>query len=262
MSGILEWWPYHSRELKKLGVRLVETERPEVEDIALLHEVLDEYAVVLADTVGSVRTKLGVSPTSRVKNTGTILEKLRRHGGSWLKSINDLAGMRIVGEFDRTGQDELAERVVGLFSGERRAPRVIDRRAEPSNGYHAVHVIVYPQDIPVEIQIRTRWQHEWAELFEKLADRVGRNVRYGEPPTHWLDTDKREGLKPQMRELYDAGYRQRQAIIDQALALAPLIAAVEQGELEEPGSKELLEYRAVVVQALRDLRDDIAVLAR
>jgi hypothetical protein len=32
---------------------------------------------------------VGVVPILRVKNTGTILEKRERHGGSWLKSIQD-----------------------------------------------------------------------------------------------------------------------------------------------------------------------------
>jgi hypothetical protein len=40
---------------------------------------------------------------------------------------------------------------------------------------------VFPDGFPVEIQVRTRLQHEWAELFEKLADQLGRGIRYGEP---------------------------------------------------------------------------------
>ncbi|MGH3722296.1 MAG: hypothetical protein ACRDRI_26350 [Pseudonocardiaceae bacterium] len=39
----------------------------------------------------------------------------------------------------------------------------------------------------MEIQLRTQLQHEWVDLFEKLADRVGRGIRYGEPPEHWRD---------------------------------------------------------------------------
>lgn len=34
---------------------------------------------------------------------------------------------------------------------------------------------------PVEIQLRTARQHQWAELFEKLADKWGRAIRYGGP---------------------------------------------------------------------------------
>jgi ppGpp synthetase/RelA/SpoT-type nucleotidyltranferase len=51
-------------------------------------------------------------------------------------------------------------------------------------GYRAVHVIAYPDGYPIEIQIRTEWQHLWAEWFERLADRYGRGIRYGEPPAH------------------------------------------------------------------------------
>ena len=53
---------------------------------------------------------------------------------------------------------------------------------EPMHGYRAVHVIVGYQRCTVEIQIRTPYQHRWAESFEKLADKWGRQIRYGEPP--------------------------------------------------------------------------------
>ncbi len=62
------------------------------EDLKLLHELLTVYGEVLTRTVDRVRADLGVAPTARVKNTGTILEKLHRYGGSWLKSIQDLRG--------------------------------------------------------------------------------------------------------------------------------------------------------------------------
>lgn len=35
----------------------------------------------------------------------------------------------------------------------------------------------------VEIQVRTRIQHWWAQLLEKIADAWGRQVRYGQEPT-------------------------------------------------------------------------------
>ena len=36
--------------------------------------------------------------------------------------------------------------------------------------------------VSIEIQIRTLLQHLWADLMERLADRLGRQIRYGEPP--------------------------------------------------------------------------------
>jgi ppGpp synthetase/RelA/SpoT-type nucleotidyltranferase len=96
--------------------------------------------------------------------------------------MQDLAGMRIVGEFDRRGQDEIVTQLRELFVDAPRQPRVIDRRTAPMHGYRAVHVIVFPDGAPIEIQVRTARQHEWAELFEKLADRAGRGIRYGQAP--------------------------------------------------------------------------------
>ena len=60
--------------------------------------------------------------------------------------------------------------------------RRIDRRLEPSHGYRAVHVVVRCQGRWIEVQIRTRLQHMWAEVAERLADMWGRQIRYGMPP--------------------------------------------------------------------------------
>jgi hypothetical protein len=49
---------------------------------------------------------------------------------------------------------------------------------------------LYSDGYPIEVQIRTEWQHLWAEWFERLADQYGRGIRYGEPPisgNRWPD---------------------------------------------------------------------------
>lgn len=73
-------------------------------------------------------------------------------------------------------------RIVAEFADTNRPPKVKDRRAEPSAGYRAVHVVVTVQDVPVEIQVRTARQDEWAQLVEALADKWGRGIRYGDDP--------------------------------------------------------------------------------
>jgi hypothetical protein len=147
--------PLTKSQMERLGVRLLREGGPQGEDLVLLLEVLARYSDVLGRAIVRVSGDLGVASTSRIKSTGTILEKLDRYGGSWLKSIQDLAGMRIVGDFDRRGQDVLVERLVTLFADAPRSPKVVDRRAEPMHGYSAVHVIVFPEDVPIEIQVRT-----------------------------------------------------------------------------------------------------------
>jgi ppGpp synthetase/RelA/SpoT-type nucleotidyltranferase len=252
--------PFSRSKIERLGERLIAGPEPADEDIADLHRLLEAYDEVLATTLIRVRSAIDVAPTSRVKNTGTILEKLHRQGGSWLKSMHDLAGMRIVSATNRHEQDTLTQRVVALFAAESRQPRVIDRRETPSHGYHAVHVIVFPEDMAVEIQVRTRWQHEWADMFEKLADRIGRDIRYGAPPEHWLAGPERSALEGRSRELYELEYELRAGIVSQALTVADLISAVERLEILAPDAEDRETNRRSVAEILIQLRESIESL--
>lgn len=242
--------PFSKSQITRLGERLVKASEPSDDDLESLSELLLAYDDTLAVSLEVVRG-LGFDPTSRVKNTGTILEKLARHGGSWLKSIQDLAGMRIVLDGDRTAQDDAVEAIVQAFRSSERDAKIVDRRSQPSQGYRAVHVIVYPDGVPVEVQVRTRWQHEWADMFEKLADLIGRGIRYGEPPVHWWDTIERAPAEStpealvHARKIYDASYRLHEAMVESAIALSGLIDALEKyeasGEGGDPGEAEELQ---------------------
>ena len=163
------------------------TDPPEQADVEALHAVLSAYSPVLASAADTVATELGLVVASRLKNTGTIIEKLRRNGGHTLKTIQDLAGLRVVVDGGLVDQDRVVKSLVAIFCDAAREPRIADRRATPVHGYRAVHVIVYPDAFPIEIQVRTRWQHQWAEWFERLADQCGRGIRYGEPPVEGGD---------------------------------------------------------------------------
>ncbi|WP_327396339.1 nucleotidyltransferase family protein [Streptomyces phaeochromogenes] len=250
--------PFSKSQITRLGERLVRANEPSDEDLTSLSQLLLAYDDMLVSAVEAVRN-LGFDPTSRVKNTGTILEKLARHGGSWLKSIQDLAGMRIVLDGDRAAQDEAVRVIAEAFSSAEREPKLMDRRSQPSQGYRAVHVIVYPDGIPVEIQVRTEWQHEWADMFEKLADLIGRGIRYGEPPTHWWDAVAHvaEGKTPKQvttfREIYDAAYRWHEALAKSAVALSDLIDALEEAE-----ASGLSKDADEVVELWDDVRTDLA----
>lgn len=218
-------------QIERLGVRLVQGENPTHADLELLHEVLGLYSEVLVAAVERVRESLGVSPTVRVKNTGTIVEKLRRNGGHGLKSIQDLAGMRIVVRSDRRRQDAIVEQLVTLFGEDARPPKVVDRRVDPVHGYRAVHVIAFPEGVPVEIQVRTLWQHEWAELFEKLADRVGRGIRYGDAPARWWTPSEFERMDEATRRSTSARYELRVLTVHAVLRAAWAIDAIEITEI-------------------------------
>src|SRR5262249_6201107 len=59
---------------------------------------------------------------------------------------------------------------------------LIDRRSRPSHGYRAVHCIARFEGKSIEIQVRSRLQHLWAEVSERLSDKVGIELKYGSGP--------------------------------------------------------------------------------
>ena len=171
--------------LKKLTQRLRSgTETPE--DLHDLADVLIYYRRVLdsahADIVRLCAGLPYVQPMApRVKTLKTTLEKLHRQPELHsLAQIRDLAGLRVVVHGTRADQDELVGRIEALFHDQDRPPKKIDRQAEPRAGYRAVHLEVRRDGILLEVQVRTVLQHQWAEAFERTADRLGRGLRYGE----------------------------------------------------------------------------------
>jgi len=226
--------PLSKSALERLGRRIVATDDPQPADIEQLYELLAAYGPVLAAAVDMVSLEIGSIPSSRVKTTGTIVDKLRRNGGHTLSSIHDLGGMRVVVTGGRAAQDEVAEQIRAVFADATRAPRLIDRRLEPVHGYRALHVIIYPDGYPIEVQIRTEWQHLWAEWFERLADQYGRGIRYGDPP--------------------QTGGGSGQEIVDQMIHLADEIAEAEASEDSLPLSAVVLALASAAVEWLRTRR--------
>jgi ppGpp synthetase/RelA/SpoT-type nucleotidyltranferase len=176
--------------LKRLGQALrdgrLEPGTPQWEAYA---EYLAECDLLRAIAEERVRRVLGesVHVTGRTKSTDTLRDKLLRTPAIQLPSIDDVVGIRAVGEFTLDEQDSAAAALRKEFPGE---IRIRDRRIDPSSGYRALHVIARVDGTRVEIQIRSRLQAEWADLFERLADRWGRQIRYGEGP----DPDEAGGV--------------------------------------------------------------------
>jgi len=143
--------------------------------------LLDSYRRSFVDAYGHVVTTitqvLQPKPTGRpTKSTTSVIEKLQRESIR-LSQMQDIAGCRIVVDSVAV-QSEVVSRLAALF------PRhtIVDRRQQPSHGYRAVHLIVREGEKPVEIQIRSRLQHLWAELSEKCSDVVDPAIKYGGGP--------------------------------------------------------------------------------
>jgi len=160
-------------QIDRLGDRLRESDITEA-DLRLLDEYRRSFSEAYEFVVSGIRDELGLEPTGRpAKSTTSISEKLLRESIR-LTQMQDIAGCRLVVS-EIANQERVVTSLTKLFP---QAP-VVDRRARPSHGYRAVHVIVILGNKPVEIQVRTALQHVWAELSEKLADVVDPAIKYG-----------------------------------------------------------------------------------
>lgn len=160
-------------QIDRLGDRLRKRDISEA-DLRLLDNYRRSFAKASEHVFAQIRDRLGLEPTGRpAKSTTSISDKLRRQSIR-LSQIQDIAGCRVIVP-DIFAQDEVVEKLQELF--ERRT--VDDRRERPSHGYRAVHVIVDSGGKLIEIQVRTKLQHAWAELSEKLSDVVDSAIKYG-----------------------------------------------------------------------------------
>ena len=143
-------------------------------DLRLLDQYRRSFGEAYEKVVDAIRNQLQLDPSGRpAKSTSSIIEKLHRESIR-LVQVQDIAGCRII-VADRAEQ----ERVVAALRAVLPAASVVDRRANPSYGYRAVHVVAQISGKSVEVQVRTSLQHAWAELSEKLSDLFDPAIKYG-----------------------------------------------------------------------------------
>ncbi|MDE2485018.1 MAG: RelA/SpoT domain-containing protein [candidate division NC10 bacterium] len=160
-------------QIDRLGDRLREGSLTE-SDLRILDEYRRSFEEAYETVVRTLRDELHLEPTGRpAKSTSSLIEKLRRESIR-LSQVQDIAGCRVV-VADIAEQERIVASLCVVFAG----ASVIDRRADPSHGYRAVHVIVKTCGRLVEIQVRTLLQHLWAEFSEKLSDVVDPMIKYG-----------------------------------------------------------------------------------
>lgn len=162
-------------EIDRLGERLKAGDVT-TDDLRLLADYgarfVRPYVEVLHD-LGS----LGLNPSGRApKSRDSIVAKLRRESIR-MTQIQDVAGCRVVVPGPRN-----QEAAVRLIQDAMAPARALDRQRSSSQGYRAVHFVVARQELFVEVQVRTAWQHHWAAVSEKLADELGQDLKYGGGP--------------------------------------------------------------------------------
>lgn len=179
-----DWWraPVESEEEAKF-------DEDELGDAAL---ILSEYRADFQNPLNKVtvglrqfveRESSEVVVGQRLKRTPQILHKLSRFRSMRLTQMEDVAGCRAI-------LPGGASEVAGVLKRIRRNWDVVgidDYMKSPKpTGYRAVHVVVRRDGHPVEIQLRTPGQHEWAEAVERLAGETGYPLKDGEGPGELL----------------------------------------------------------------------------
>lgn len=161
-------------QIDRLGERLKKG-KIEDDDLRLLDQYRRSYTEAYDAVVGAISGDLSLAPTGRpAKSTPSIVDKLRRESIR-LTQIQDIAGCRIV-VADIASQNASVQSLQGLCED----VIIVDRREKPSHGYRAVHVIVRYSEKTIEVQVRTKLQHQWAELSERLSDIFDPALKYGE----------------------------------------------------------------------------------
>lgn len=164
-------------QIDKLGDRLRRDEIPTDDDLRLLSEFREDRRSAMEAIGSGLGEIVGTPPAGRLKTINSIVDKLRRESAR-LSQVQDIAGLRVVRDMSRPEQDELVSRIIARLPDS----KVFDRRANPSHGYRAVHVVATVDRHLVEIQVRTELQHRWALLVERFASAWGQQIKYGGVP--------------------------------------------------------------------------------
>ena len=237
-----------------LSERLRDNKVASETDLGHLEEVLLESNSALEDVAVALR-QIGLEPTTRLKTSATIIDKLRRQPHLSLASIRDLAGARIVRPMTLDEQDGLADQIKGIWPD----ATVIDRRIDPSYGYRAVHVVPRLNRCSVEIQLRTIYQDIWAQAMEAYGDRWGREIRYGGDPLQPDDPVSTEPGSLTRRQIIDFW----KGLSEPLFQLAQLENLVARARCEEPSAENQLQIDAQEAEIdsrfryLKDLVKDV-----
>ena len=114
-----------------------------------------------------------VEVSQRLKRISTIMDKLKREPTLALSSMHDIGGCRAV--LDNVDQ---VRRVSTRLQRNRPPIKVRDYITNPrESGYRAIHVIVSYDERPIEVQLRTRLQHQWAITVERTSWRLKENLK-------------------------------------------------------------------------------------
>ena len=132
----------------------------------------------------------------RLKRMPTIISKLERHPTMQIKTMGDIAGLRVI-----VSSVQEVERIHESYkknSFQHRLIKTYDyiEKPKPKTGYRGIHLIYQyknryrdnPLGQRIEIQIRTYLQHHWATAVEAATTMLdGQRLKFEEGSNEWLN---------------------------------------------------------------------------
>lgn len=118
-------------------------------------------------------------PGQRFKRLDRILVKLFRHPHMRLSQMEDIGGCRVI--LDNLEQvDAVADRIMGRWG---KTAHLTDYIKKPKDdGYRGIHIVERRDGRLIEVQLRTRGQHAWAQAIEDYSPVTGFNLKDGDGP--------------------------------------------------------------------------------
>lgn len=193
MTGML---PYSKRSIDRAGNTLRRTlandgPPPPAEEIANAISLVEAYRRAHGSPMLSARMGLRscidtaelevVELTQRLKRMPTVIDKLRRLPTMKLSRMQDTGGCRAV--FKTQEEANLVQERFMANSVQRNGvdDGMRDYLQNPrSSGYRAVHILTRYSDCRIEVQLRTRMQHDWAKLVEEVTTITGIDYKSGD----------------------------------------------------------------------------------
>lgn len=115
----------------------------------------------------------------RLKRKPQILRKLKRFSVR-LSQLQDIGGARIIVD-QNANVDELVNYLKERFQSNKHLEvvKITDYRGEgrEDSGYRAIHVVLRREGYMMELQIRSKIQHYWAETIERTSVVYGHHIK-------------------------------------------------------------------------------------
>ena len=176
--------------LRALGGDPPILDRAAIDDYEDAVQTVGEYRLSFADPLlrvhmglASFRGTLSIDDaaiTQRTKRLGRIVTKLTRFPTTRLSQMQDIGGVRIVVD-GLEAAERLSDHVAAAWNND--VVRHDNYISTPrSSGYRSHHIVVLRQGRPIEIQIRTARQHEWALAVETASSSLGIELKWGDGP--------------------------------------------------------------------------------